>query len=56
MYREMYTTLFNAITTALEMLPKDDCTAAASFILADAQRQTEEMFMDWDWEKGEPEE
>lgn len=55
MYLKMYTTLFNAITAALKMLPKGDCTAAARFILEDAQRETEEMFMNWDWEKGEPE-
>lgn len=54
MYPKIYTTLFNAITTALEMLPKGDCTAVSRFILEDAQRQAEEIFMDW--EEGDPEE
>lgn len=56
MYPRMYTTLFNAITRALEMLPKGDCTADARFVLEDAQREAEEIFMNWDWEKGDPEE
>ena len=56
MYQKMYTLLFNAISSALEELPKGECTAAARFRLEDAQRQTENMFMDWDWEQGEPEE
>ena len=56
MYPKMYTTLFNAITAALEMLPKGDCTAVVRLILEDAQREAEEIFMNWDWEKGDPEE
>ena len=56
MYQKMYTTLFNAITAALEDLPKNEYTAVARFRLEEAQREAEEIFMNWDWEKGEPEE
>lgn len=55
MYPKMYTILFDAITAALEELPDIDCTAAARSRLEEAQREAEEIFMDWDWEKGDPE-
>lgn len=46
MYQRMYTTLFNAITEALEELPKGDCCAAVRLRLEEAQRAAEEIFMD----------
>lgn len=52
MYEKMYTALFNAITEALRFLSEGD-TAAAKWLLEEAQRETENIFMEWDWENGE---
>ena len=52
MYQKMYTTLFNAITEALQFLSEGDQTTA-KWLLEEAQRETENLFMDWDWENGE---
>ena len=52
MYQKMYTTLFNAITEALRDLEEGD-DAVARWRLEEAQRETENLFMDWDWENGE---
>ena len=54
MYQKMYITLFNAITAALQDLAEGD-TDTLKWRLEDAQRETENMFMEWDWEKGDPE-
>lgn len=51
MYQKMYTTLFNAITTALEELPKCDSTAAVRVRLEEAQRAAEEIFLDCEGEE-----
>lgn len=48
-WRNMYTTLFNAITDALEDLRKGDASAAQARLM-EAQRVTETMYID-----GEPE-
>lgn len=52
MYQKMYTTLFNAVTKALVFLKAGD-VSAASWILEEGQRETENLFMDWDWEQGD---
>lgn len=52
MYQKMYTTLFNAVTEALRFLSEGDQTSA-KWLLEEAQRETENLFMDWDWENGE---
>lgn len=49
MYEKMYTELFNAVTEALGLLEDGD-TAAARWRLEEAQRETESIFMEWDWE------
>lgn len=54
MYQKMYTTLFNAITEALQFLSEGDKTTA-KWLLEEAQRETENIFMEWDWEKENPE-
>ena len=56
MYQKMYIILFDAITKSLRDL--EDCDpAAAKWRLEEAQREAENLFMDWDWESGaEPEE
>lgn len=54
MYQKMYDTLFNAITRALEDLARKDLPVA-EWRLAEAQREAEKIFMDWDWENSEPE-
>lgn len=46
MYQKMYTTLFNAVTDALEELPAGDCCAAVRLRLEEAQRAAEGLFMD----------
>ena len=48
MYQKMYTTLFNAITMALENLPTGDCCAAVRVRLEEAQREAENIFLDWE--------
>lgn len=48
MYQKMYTTLFNAISAALEELPEGGCTAAARLRLAEAQREAENIFIGWE--------
>lgn len=56
MYQKMYTMLFDAVTRSLRDLAEGDA-AAAKWRLEEAQRETENLFMDWDWEDGgEPEE
>lgn len=54
MYPKMYTTLVNAITKALEVLAEGD-RETASWILEEAQREAENIFIEWDWEKENPE-
>ena len=44
MYQNMYTTLFNAVTDALELLENHDFEAAHLRIMA-AQRETEEQYI-----------
>lgn len=56
MYQKMYTVLFNAITDALKFAAEGD-TKTYTWILEEAQRETENIYMEWDWEhKPEPEE
>ena len=52
MYREMYVMLFDAVTKSMESLAEGDAVSAR-WILEDAQRETESLFMDWDWEREE---
>lgn len=52
MYEKMYTVLFNAITEALRFLAEGD-TVTAKWMLEEGQRETENIFMEWDWENGE---
>ena len=47
MYRKMYTTLYNAVTDALEDLADADYAGAAER-LRKAQRETEELFVLWE--------
>lgn len=55
MYQKMYNVLFNAITDALRFAAEGD-TKTFVWILEEAQRETESIFMEWDWEhKPEPE-
>ena len=54
MYEKMYTALFNAVTEAVRYLSEDD-VPTAKWILEEAQRETESIFMEWDWEGGEKE-
>ena len=44
-YEKMYYTLFNAITDALRLMEENKNTEA-SIVLATAQCQTEEMYME----------
>ena len=44
-YQKMYTTLFNAITDALEAMEKQNVGIARE-ILIGAQQKTEEIYMD----------
>lgn len=44
MYAKMYHTLFNAITDALEAMKRDE---TARHILIAAQKETEELYMNW---------
>lgn len=44
-YQKLYTTLFNAITDALEQIEHRDF-AKAKQLLMQAQQETEEMYMD----------
>ena len=50
MYKKMYNILFNAITESLNFLSEGD-TAAAAWRLEEAQRETENIFMEWDEEE-----
>ncbi len=52
-YQEMYETLFNAITDALDTMQKN--TPAAK-ILMEAQQKTEEMYISADPKAQKPEE
>lgn len=52
MYEKMYTVLFNAVTEAVRFLSEGDM-ATAKWQLEEAQRETESIFMEWDWEDGE---
>ena len=47
MYKKMYNILFNAITESLNFLSEGD-TAAAAWRLEEAQRETENILMEWD--------
>ena len=49
MYEKMYTMLFNAVTESLRYLNEGD-TATAKWLLEEAQREAENIFMEWDWE------
>ena len=44
MYQKMYTTLFNAVTDALEMMEDHEFEAAHLKLIA-AQRETEEQYI-----------
>lgn len=44
-YQKMYTTLFNAVTTALDMIG-DSETAKAQALLIRAQQETEELYIE----------
>ena len=52
-YQEMYETLFNAITDALDTMPKN---SPAAKILMEAQQKTEEMYISADPKAQKPEE
>ena len=43
-YQKMYTTLFNAVTDAIEKIQQRSC-AAAEKILIQAQQKTEELYI-----------
>ncbi len=49
MYKKMYNILFNAITESLNFLSEGD--TAAAWRLEEAQRETENIFMEWDEEE-----
>ena len=49
MYEKMYTALFNAVTESLRYLNEGD-TATTKWLLEEAQREAENIFMEWDWE------
>ncbi len=44
-YQKMYTTLFNAITGALEQLKQQNIGSAREMLIA-AQQQAEELYME----------
>lgn len=46
-YKKMYTSLFNAITDALEYMEKGMYPTAIKLLKA-AQCDTEELYLDWD--------
>lgn len=50
MYEKMYNILFNAITESLRFLAEGD-TTTTKWRLEEAQRETEDIFMEWDWDK-----
>ena len=52
MYQKMYTTLFNSVTKALDSLVDGD-VKTVEWLLKEAQRETESMFMEWNWENSE---
>lgn len=52
MYEKMYTVLFNAITEALKFLDEGD-EETVKWLLEEAQRETENIFMEWDWPDGD---
>ena len=45
MYKEMYYTLFNAVTDALEAMAQQNYGQARALLIA-AQQQSEEIFLD----------
>ena len=45
MYKEMYYTLFNAVTDALEAMEQQNYGQARTLLIA-AQQQSEEIFLD----------
>ena len=51
MYEKMYIVLFNAVTEALRFLAEGD-TVTVKWLLEESQRETENIFMEWDWENG----
>jgi len=51
MYRKMYTTLFNAVTTALRLMAVGNYIEA-EMILKKAQQETEEIYILWE-ERGD---
>ena len=52
MYQKMYTTLFNSVTKALDSLVDRD-VKTVEWLLKEAQRETESMLMEWNWENSE---
>ena len=50
MYEKMYNILFNAITESLDFLSEGD-TETVRWRLEEAQRETENIFMEWDGEE-----
>lgn len=54
-YKKMYTSLFNAITDALEYMEKGMYPTAIQLLKA-AQCDTEELYLDWDGSDEEEEE
>lgn len=50
-YKKMYTTLFNAVTDALERMEKEDFLAAEE-LLRQAQQAGEELFLEDGEKKG----
>jgi hypothetical protein len=49
MYQKMYSTLFNAITDALEQLERKNISSAEDILKA-AQCAAEEIYISWDLE------
>lgn len=45
-YKQMYLTLFNAVTDALEVLHKEGNIFQADLILSEAQRKCEELYIE----------
>ena len=43
-YQKMYTTLFNAVTNAIEKIQQRSCVAAEK-ILIQAQQETEDLYI-----------
>lgn len=59
MYQKMYTTMFNAVTDALEMIQAKNYAAARETLIA-AQQKAEDIYITWEethppinWNSGE---